>query len=99
MSRLGLSWALVSLACGIIAATPGRAAPAAPDWTEGRNYFLVERPHPPSLPKGKVEVIEVFSYACPACNAFLPFMRKLIKSLPANAVVDYLPAAFNANED
>jgi len=99
MSRLGFGSAVFSLIIGIAAATPGRTAPAAPVWTEGTNYFLVQRPHPPSLPKGKVEVTEVFSYACPACNAFLPYMHKLVKTLPANAVVDYLPAAFNASED
>jgi thiol:disulfide interchange protein DsbA len=46
-----------------------------------------------------VEVTEVFSYGCPACNVFLPFMHKLQAALPANAVLDYLPAAFNPGED
>src|SRR5271155_458987 len=68
-------------------------------WTEGVNYFLVEPAHPTSLPPGKVEVTEVFSYACPACNLFVPTMHKLKQSLPANAVVDYLPASFNPSED
>jgi thiol:disulfide interchange protein DsbA len=74
-------------------------APAAQAWIEGKNYFLVQPARPTSLPKGKVEVTEVFSYACPACNVFQPVMRKLKQSLPANAVLDYLPASFNANED
>jgi len=94
MSRFGFAWAAFTLIAGIAA-----AAPASTDWTEGRNYFLIQRPHPTSLPKGKVEVTEVFSYACPACNAFQPIMHKLVKSLPPNAVVDYLPAAFNTAED
>src|ERR1035438_4072585 len=47
-------------------------------------------------PQGKVEVMEVFSYGCPACNHFVPVMRKLKQSLPANAVVNFLPAGFNA---
>jgi thiol:disulfide interchange protein DsbA len=68
-------------------------------WTEGVNYFLVQPPRPTSLPPGKVEVTEVFSYACPACNIFQPTMHKLKQSLPANAVLDYLPAAFNPAED
>jgi thiol:disulfide interchange protein DsbA len=37
--------------------------------------------------------------ACPACNIFQPTMHKLKQSLPANAVVNYLPAAFNTAED
>ena len=51
------------------------------------------------MPAGKVEVTEVFSYACPACNLFQPTMHKLKTSLPANAVFDFLPASFNPSED
>jgi protein dithiol oxidoreductase (disulfide-forming) len=68
-------------------------------WTEGVNYFLVAPARPTSLAVGKVEVTEVFSYACPACNIFQPTMHKLKQTLPANAVLDYLPAAFNTAED
>jgi len=68
-------------------------------WTEGVNYFLIDPPHPISMPAGKVEVTEVFSYACPACNLFVPTMHKLKTSLPANAVFDFLPASFNPSED
>jgi protein dithiol oxidoreductase (disulfide-forming) len=46
-----------------------------------------------------VEVTEVFSYACPACNVFVPTMHRLKQSLPPNVVLDYIPAAFNAAED
>lgn len=75
------------------------SAPAAQVWTEGKSYFLVQPARPTSLPKGKIEVTEVFSYACPACNLFQSVMHKLKQSLPANAVLDYLPAAFNSSED
>jgi len=68
-------------------------------WTEGVNYFLIDPPHATSMPAGKVEVTEVFSYACPACNLFVPTMHKLKTSLPANAVFDFLPASFNPSED
>jgi thiol:disulfide interchange protein DsbA len=68
-------------------------------WTEGVHYFLVQPARPVSVAPGKVEVTEVFSYACPACNAFQPVMHKLRQSLPPNAVVDYLPASFNTAED
>jgi thiol:disulfide interchange protein DsbA len=72
---------------------------SAPTWTEGVNYFLINPAHPTSLPPGKVEVTEVFSYACPACNLFVPTMHKLKTSLPPNAVFDFLPASFNPGED
>lgn len=76
--------------------TPSRSAQT---WTEGVNYFLVQPPRPTSVPKGKVEVTEVFSYACPACNLFQPTMHKLKQSLPPNAVLTFVPAAFNPGED
>jgi thiol:disulfide interchange protein DsbA len=68
-------------------------------WTEGKHYFLIVPPQPTSVPRGKVEVTEVFSYGCPACNRFVPVMHKLKLSLPASAVVNYVPASFNPSED
>jgi thiol:disulfide interchange protein DsbA len=94
-SGLAVFWMAFTLAAAAQAAT----APAATVWTEGKNYFLIVPSRPPALPNGKVQVTEVFSYACPACNVFLPNMNKLVRSLPANAVVDYLPASFNSSED
>jgi thiol:disulfide interchange protein DsbA len=43
--------------------------------------------------------MEVFSYGCPACFQFVPIADKLQASLPANAKMVYLPAAFNPQED
>jgi len=80
----------------------GAAAAIAKDpvpWAQGRHYFLIVPAQPTAVPKGKVEVTEVFSYGCPACNHFVPVMRKLKQSLPANAVVKYMPAGFNDAED
>jgi protein dithiol oxidoreductase (disulfide-forming) len=68
-------------------------------WTEGTHYFPVNPPQHTTVPPGKVEVMEVFSYGCPACNAFQPIMKRLKASLPANAQVVYLPASFLPNED
>src|ERR1700728_3700148 len=91
------------LNCAALAAVLAMAvcAPArsATTWTEGVNYFLIVPARPTSLPPGKVEVTEVFSYACPARNLFVPTMHKLKASLPPNAVFDFLPAAFNPTED
>ena len=83
----------------VLLAMTGAPARAAQTWTEGVNYFLIQPPRPTSLPHGKVEVTEVFSYACPACNVFQPTVHKLKQSLPPNAVLDYLPASFNSAED
>jgi thiol:disulfide interchange protein DsbA len=74
-------------------------AHAATVWTEGKHYFLVNPPKVPAVAPGKVEVTEIFSYGCPACNVFVPVAHKLQESLPANAVLTYLPASFNPSED
>jgi thiol:disulfide interchange protein DsbA len=89
-----------SMTClGLLALAVSPPTRGAPVWTEGVNYFLVQPARTPSVPPGKVEVTEVFSYACPACNIFQPIMHKLKQAMPANVVVDYLPAAFNPAED
>jgi len=88
------------------AATPTETKPAAAaapfvdngKWVAGKNYFLIDPPQPTSHP-GKIEVTEVFSYACPACNQFHTAMDKLAASLPSNTVVTYLPAAFRPDEN
>jgi protein dithiol oxidoreductase (disulfide-forming) len=106
MKRLVLSVAVLLLASldasaagPAASAAPAKTSTAAPTWVEGRNYYLIQPPRPTGLPAGKVEVTEVFSYACPACNQFQPYMRKLKQTMPSNVVVDYVPASFNSAED
>jgi len=72
---------------------------AATDWVEGTHYFLIEPALPTHVAPGKIEVLEVFSYACPACNEFYPTVDKLKASLPANAQMVFLPAGFRPDED
>lgn len=71
---------------------------AADEPVAGTTYMLVEPPQPTST-GDKIEVLEVFSFACPACNAFQPAMAEIKKSLPADAEVRYLPASFRSDED
>ena len=68
-----------------------RAAP----FSQGTDYELITPPQQTTVPKGKVEVMEVFSYGCPVCNAFQPVVEKLRHSLPPNAQLVFLPASFN----
>jgi len=69
-----------------------------PPWVEGTHYFRVEPPQATTTP-GKIELLDVFSYACPACNAFQPTLEKLRAQLPPQAQIAYLPASFNPSED
>ncbi len=68
-------------------------------WTEGKEYFLITPTLQTSVPPGKVEVTEVFSYGCPHCAEFRPVIKKLRASLPANVVFTLRPASFNPAED
>jgi thiol:disulfide interchange protein DsbA len=69
------------------------------DFTEGKDYFLVQPAQRTSVAPGKIEVAEVFSYGCPYCNRFQPVAEQIRKSLPANAQLIYVPASFNPPED
>jgi protein dithiol oxidoreductase (disulfide-forming) len=74
-------------------------AGAAQTWTEGREYARIYPVQRTTVPAGKVEVMEVFSYGCIACNSFQPTIEKLKGSLPPNAQMVFLPASFIPSED
>lgn len=75
------------------------SAAAETQWVEGEHYFLVKPAQATHAPPGKVEVIEVFSYGCPVCNAFYPVMAQLKAALPKQAQLSYLPASWHPEED
>lgn len=83
----------------LLAVTIAPHAQAAQQWTQGKDYFLIAPVQPTTVAPGKVEVMEVFSYGCPACNRFRSFMSQIKKNLPSNAQLVHLPAAFNPTED
>jgi thiol:disulfide interchange protein DsbA len=86
----------------VLALTGAASAASGPNWAQGIHYFLIQPAHPvspTSVSPGKVEVTEVFSYACPACNHFYPTIDKLRAALPANAELTLVPASFNQAED
>ena len=72
----------------------GAAAPAPVAAEAGKNYFLIEPPQP-TASGDKVEVLEVFSYACIHCAHFQPYADEIKAKLPAFAEFSYMPAIFN----
>lgn len=58
----------------------------------GQDYFLIEPAQP--VTGDKIEVTEVFSYACPHCAHFQPYADELKGKLPANAQFTLQPATF-----
>jgi thiol:disulfide interchange protein DsbA len=71
---------------------------AAPQWAEGTHYFRILPAQPTPAAEGKVAVTDAFSYGCPACNQFLPVIKKLESSLPPDAELTRVPASFNPAE-
>jgi protein dithiol oxidoreductase (disulfide-forming) len=96
MKKIGLALLAVMLGAAVL---PALAAPAQPQWVEGTNYTLLEQPQATTVPPNKVEVMEIFSYACPFCDKFQPIVQQLQRSLPRYAQMVYLPASFNPAED
>jgi thiol:disulfide interchange protein DsbA len=82
------------LIAGLLSASIAFAADAAaPKWEAGKSYLLIDPPQPTGT-GDKIEVLEVFSYACPHCAHFQPYAEKLKASLPKNAEFALLPADF-----
>ena len=87
---------LVALLALTAAASAHAQAPAQ-TWVSGKHYSVIPTQRT-NVPAGKVEVMEVFSFGCPACNTFRPVMKKLKAALPPNAQLTYLHASWNAAE-
>jgi len=53
-------------------------------WKAGANYVPIVPAQPTSVGPDKVEVLEVFWYACPHCFDLEPFIQSWLKKKPAN---------------
>lgn len=72
-----------------VAQTPETPAPTspvtAPAFEEGVHYRLLTPTQPTSTSPNKVEVVEIFSYGCPHCFSFDPYVKFWIENnKPAN---------------
>lgn len=80
------AFALVSVtACAQTAVEPYQA---------GTHYFPIDPPQPTAA-GDKIEVVEVFSFACIHCAHFEPMVKSWKEKQPAEAAFSYLPAVFN----
>jgi thiol:disulfide interchange protein DsbA len=84
---------------GVLALLSAPLTQAAQTWTEGRDFAVISPTQQTHVAKGKVEVMEVFSYGCPGCNGFQPAIAALEHALPPNAQMVFLPASFKPEED
>jgi thiol:disulfide interchange protein DsbA len=60
----------------------------------GTDYEVLPTPQP-TWGRGKIEVAEVFSYACIHCAQFQPKVDAWLKTLPKDVRFEYVPAVFN----
>lgn len=83
--------------------TPADAPPApagaVPGLTLGTDYKLVPNGQPFEPLNGKIEVVEVFNFVCPACASFQPLVVGWKKKLGPDVRFTYVPAAFGGNWD
>jgi thiol:disulfide interchange protein DsbA len=61
---------------------------------EGRDFETIKNGEPWKPLDGKIEVVEVFGYVCPACAAFDPLVESWRAKLPADVRFSYVPAPF-----
>ena len=89
---------IATLLCGLLLTTAcsaaGPDASAAP-FTDGNQYVTLPAPNQRDSNSGKVEVVEVFSYACIHCAEFSTYADELRKSLPKGVEFKLVPAPFN----
>ena len=93
MKRRDFSLQLAAAGLGTVWAT---SAGAQGGPVEGTHYTKLAQPVPVSVPAGKIEVIEFFSYGCPHCFALEPTLEPWAKRLPDDVVFKRVPVGFNA---
>ena len=81
------------------AAAPATADGPVPGLKLGTDYQLVQNGQPFEPLNGKIEVVEMFNFVCPACASFQPLIGSWKKTLPADVRFTYVPAAFGGNWD
>lgn len=62
----------------------------------GREYKLIDPPL--AAAKGKIEVVEFFSYGCSHCNDFHPLISQWAAKLPKDVSFRRIPVSFNRPE-
>ncbi len=94
--------AAVEAAPAADAAPPAPAAPAngaIRGLKLGTDYEIIKNGQPFEPLNGKIEVVEVFNFVCPACAQFEPSVSNWKKSLGPDVRFTYVPAAFGGNWD
>ncbi len=95
MKHALLKRAIPWLILGLLVAPVALAQNMVERFTEGQHYFTITPPVASNAPAGKIEVVEVFSYACVHCADFNPTVVKWMEAKPAAAHFTLMPVVFN----
>jgi thiol:disulfide interchange protein DsbA len=71
-----------------------QASGSGPALVAGTDYEVIQGGQPYQPLNGKIEVVEVFGYVCPACAQFEPLATAWEQKLPADVRFSYVPAPF-----
>jgi len=82
-----LSWVLCTLTMLLLSPAPRAAL------QEGTNFVTLVPPQRTGK-RGKIEVIEFFSYGCPHCAHFYPMLSAWLAKLPPDVVFRRVPVGF-----
>ena len=96
MSHRRLTFLALLLSC--LLPVSALAQPMAPGFREGVDYVTLPKPVAP-FGKGKIELVEVFSYACIHCFHFQPLVNTYKKTMAKDVRWEYVPAAFGGPFD
>ena len=86
---------LAALVLTVLVAPTACAQSMVERFQEGTHYARIDPPVATTAPAGKVEVVEVFNYACPHCATFQGDVDKWRASAPSTVHFAYLPAAWS----
>ena len=89
---------LLAAAAFALASVSASAQVGVEPYQAGTHYFPIDPPQPTSS-GDKVEVLEVFSYACIHCAHFQPSVNTWKQHMPADVRWEYVPAAFGGPWD
>ena len=87
---------LALLFAGLISSLAASGPSLAADVQAGRDFKPINPPL--ATVKGKIEVLEFFSYGCPHCSDFHPLISQWAARLPKDVSFRRIPVSFNRPE-
>ncbi|MGB0514814.1 MAG: hypothetical protein ACPGJE_08245 [Wenzhouxiangellaceae bacterium] len=85
---------LIAIPMAFVAALALISCAEAQNFQEGVHYDTIDGPDVADT-DGTIDVVEVFSYMCPHCGNFQPYVSQWHEALPENVEFSRAPVIFN----